>query len=78
MAAVALAVLDVHVPAGVFQAAIFERAVDKYSVIENQVLVFEDFIFVASHGWFIAPEGGLAPRCDVRSHASGGGIFYAT
>jgi len=53
LAAVALAVLDVHVPAGVFQAAILERAVDKYSVIENQVLVFEDFIFVASHGWVL-------------------------
>jgi len=53
LAAVALAVLDVHVPAGVFQAAIFERAVDKYPVIENQVLVFEDFIFVASHGWVL-------------------------
>jgi hypothetical protein len=49
LAALALAVLHVNVPAGVFQAAILESAVDEDSVVQHQVLVFEDFIFASSH-----------------------------
>jgi hypothetical protein len=49
LATLALAVLDVHITSGILQAAILEGAIDKDPVVENQVLVFEDFVFVSSH-----------------------------
>jgi hypothetical protein len=49
LATLALTVLYVDVTAGVLQAAILEGAVDEDPVVKNQVLVFEDFVFVSSH-----------------------------
>jgi hypothetical protein len=45
----ALAVLDVDVSARVLQAAILEGAVDEDPLVKNQVLVFEELVFVSSH-----------------------------
>jgi len=49
LATLALAVLYVDVAAGVLQAAILEGAVDEDPVVKNQVLVFEELVFVSSH-----------------------------
>jgi len=49
LATLALAVLDVNVASGILQAAILEGAIDEDPVVKNQVLVFEDFVFVSSH-----------------------------
>ena len=49
LATLALAVLYVDVAAGVLQAAILEGAVDEDPVVKNQVLVFEERVFVSSH-----------------------------
>jgi hypothetical protein len=49
LAALALAVLYVDIAARILQAAILERTVDEDTVIKNQVLIFEDFVFVSGH-----------------------------
>jgi len=49
LATLTLAVLYVDVAAGILQAAILERAVDEDPIVKNQVLVFEDLVFVSSH-----------------------------
>jgi hypothetical protein len=49
LATLALAVLYVDVAAGILQAAILEGAVDEDPVVKNQVLVFEELVFVSSH-----------------------------
>ena len=59
LATLALAVLYVDVAAGVLQAAILEGAVDEDPVVKNQVLVFEELVFVSSHQKTRLP----LPRC---------------
>ena len=49
LATLALAVLYVDVASGILQAAILEGAVDEDPLVKNQVLVFEDLVFVSSH-----------------------------
>ena len=49
LATLALAVLHVDVAAGILQATILEGAVDEDPVVKNQVLIFEERIFVSSH-----------------------------
>jgi hypothetical protein len=49
LAAVALAILYINVPAGILQAAVFELAVDENSVVEDQMLAFEGLVFVSGH-----------------------------
>ena len=49
LATLTLAVLYIDVAAGVLQAAVLEGAVDEDPVVKNQVLVFEDLVFVSSH-----------------------------
>jgi hypothetical protein len=51
LAAFALTVLDVNVVPGIFQAAILEGAVDEHPIVQNYVLVFEDFVLVPGHGF---------------------------
>jgi hypothetical protein len=49
LATLALAVLHVDIAAGVLQAAILKGAVDEDPIVKNQVLIFEERIFVSSH-----------------------------
>jgi hypothetical protein len=51
LAPVTLAVLDVNIAAGIFQAAILKNAVDENAIIKNDVLVFEGLVFVSVHGF---------------------------
>jgi hypothetical protein len=50
LATFTLAVLHVDVAAGVLQAAILERAIYEYTLIQNQVLILEDLVFMSIHG----------------------------
>jgi hypothetical protein len=50
LAAFALAVLHIDIATRVFQAAISKCAVYEHTIVEDQVLVFEDFAFVSVHG----------------------------
>jgi hypothetical protein len=50
LAAFALAVLHIDIATRVFQAAISKCAVYEHTIVEDQVLVFEDFVFVSVHG----------------------------
>ena len=60
LAAFSLTVLHVDVAPGIFQAAILERAVDENPVIQDQVLILEDLVFVSSHEKTrLPPRGGL-------------------
>jgi hypothetical protein len=58
LAVLTVAVLHVGVTAGVFQATIFESAVDEHPIIENNVLAFKGYLFVPSH---LSPLELLAP-----------------
>ena len=49
LATFSLTVLHVDVAAGVFEAAILEGAVDENPIIQDQVLVLENLVFVSSH-----------------------------
>jgi hypothetical protein len=49
LATLALTVLYVDVAARILQAAILEGAVDEDPIVKNQVLVFEELVFVSSH-----------------------------
>jgi hypothetical protein len=49
--------LNVNVPTGILQAAVLELAVDEYTVIQDQMLALEDFVFVSSHGWVSSLRG---------------------
>ena len=65
LATFALAVLYVDVAAGILQAAILERAIDKDPVVKDQVLVFEDFVFVSSHQKSRLPLPGSGRKLRV-------------
>ena len=49
LAAIAVAVLNQHVSAGVFQTAILELAVDEHTLVKNHVLAFKSLALVAVH-----------------------------
>jgi hypothetical protein len=49
LAAFALAILDIDIAAGIFQAAILENAINVHSVIQHHMLVFEYFVLVTHH-----------------------------
>ena len=49
LATFALAVLHVDVAARILKAAILEGTVDEHPVVQNEVLVLKDFVFVSSH-----------------------------
>jgi len=49
LATFALAVLDVDVPARIFQAAILELAVDVDAIIQDHVLILEDLVLISVH-----------------------------
>ena len=49
LATFSLAVLHVDVSPGIFQAAILKSAVDENSLIQDQVLIFEYYVFVSGH-----------------------------
>jgi len=66
LATLALTVLHVDVTAGILQTAILERAVDKHPVVKNQVLVFEDFVFVSSHQKTRLPLPGGDRKLSVK------------
>ena len=84
LATLPLAVLHVDVPARVLQAAVLEGAVDEDPLVKNQVLVFEELVFVPSHQKSRLPlpgrgckrsvnlSGGKASRaCHSQSHLFG-------
>jgi hypothetical protein len=50
LAAFTLAVLHVDIAAGILQAAISKRAVNKDTIVEHEMLVFEDLVLVSNHG----------------------------
>jgi hypothetical protein len=50
LAAFSLAVLHVDITAGILQAAVPESAVDEHTIVEDQVLVFENLVLISSHG----------------------------
>jgi hypothetical protein len=49
LAPFSLTVLDVNVPAGILQTAIAERAIDKYSLVQDEVLIFKNFTLESIH-----------------------------
>ncbi len=67
LATLALAVLYVDVAAGILQAAILEGAVDEDPLVKNQVLVFEDRVFVSSHQRTRLPLPGSCRKLTVNS-----------
>ena len=70
LAAFSLTVLHVNVAAGIFQAAILEGAVDENPVIQNQVLVLEDLVFVSSHEKTRLPPHGRVRKLRVEVEAA--------
>jgi len=73
LATFALAILYVDVSAGILQAAILESAVDEDPVVKNQVLVFEDRVFVSSHQKSRLPLPGTSRKLGVNSSSGKGG-----
>ena len=49
LATLALAVLDVYIAPRILQAAVLEDAVDKHTLVKNDVLIFKCSIFESSH-----------------------------
>jgi hypothetical protein len=49
LTAFALAVLNVYIPARIFEAAVLEHAVDEHSFVQHQVLILKRFAFIAIH-----------------------------
>jgi hypothetical protein len=49
LAPFALTVLDVDIATRIFQAAIFENAVDEDPIVQNEVLTFKRLAFVSVH-----------------------------
>jgi len=49
LAAFALAILHVNVPAGILQAAILEFAIYVYAIVQNHMLIFEDLVLMSVH-----------------------------
>lgn len=49
LAALALTVLNVNVPAGILQAAIAERAIDKDSLVQDEVLILKNLTLESIH-----------------------------
>ena len=64
LATFSLAVLHVDVTAGIFQAAILKGAIDENPVIQHQVLILEDLVFVSSHEKTRLPPA--SPGCKLR------------
>ena len=60
LASLTLAVLNVDVATGIFQAAIAKRAIDEDSIVKDKMLVFEDFALKSIHGsvGFFLPRPG--------------------
>ena len=71
LAAFTLAVLHVNVAAGVFQAAVPERAIDIDTVIQRQMLVFKNLAFVAGHS---AHEFGAIQSSKIGRFCRAGGV----
>jgi hypothetical protein len=65
LATLALAVLDVDVAAGILQTAILEGTVDEDPVVQHQVLVFEELIFVSRHQKTRLPLPGSGRKLTV-------------
>jgi hypothetical protein len=61
LATFTLAVLHVDVAAGVLQAAILERAIYEYTLIQNQVLIFENVVFMSIHGSLVLQASRRMP-----------------
>jgi hypothetical protein len=68
LATLALAGLYVDVAAGVLQAAILEGAVDEDPVVKNQVLVFEELVFVSSHQRTRLPLPCSCRKLTINAH----------
>ena len=60
LASLTLAVLNVDVAPGIFQAAIAKRAIDEDSIVKDKMLAFEDFALKSIHGsvGFFPPRSG--------------------
>jgi hypothetical protein len=65
LATFSLTVLHVDVAAGVFQAAILKGAVDENPIIQDQVLVLENLVFVSSHEKTRLPLPGPGRKLGV-------------
>jgi hypothetical protein len=50
LAALSLAILHIHIAASVLQTTILEKAIHKHPVIQDDMLIFECSVLVASHG----------------------------
>jgi hypothetical protein len=67
-----LTVLHVYVAARILQAAILKRAIYEDTLIQNQVLILEDFVFMSIHRLARATtQRGYA----VRSHRASAGSW---
>ena len=68
LTAFALAILHVHIAAGIFQAAIFEFAVHVDAFIQNDVLILERLIFKSIHRFTQAVRGFEIFSLSLRRH----------
>jgi hypothetical protein len=65
LASFPLTVLHVDVAAGIFEAAILKGAVDENPLIQDQVLVLENLVFVSSHEKTRLPPPGRGRKLGV-------------
>jgi hypothetical protein len=65
LATFSLTVLHVDVAAGIFEAAILKGAVDENPIIQDQVLVLENLVFVSSHEKTRLPPLGRGRKLGV-------------
>ena len=68
LATFSLAILHVDVAARIFEAAILKRAVDENPLIQDQVLVLENLVFVSSHEKTRLPPPGRGRKLRVDAH----------
>jgi hypothetical protein len=71
LATFSLTVLHVDVAAGIFEAAILKGAVDENPVVQNQVLVLENLVFVSSHAKTRLPPPGRGRKPGVEVFSGG-------